>query len=418
MFYEIFRAACRVKRDPVEKYPLTANHSEIVNYTSKAGLAGTAVAVTRSAVSRLNTIIRCKKTVKICLDELHYLSTQMEEHQRLADELPFNHPDQQRLYEEHHALACQHDIVSRQLQTTEDEMAQPQKDLFEDWELVLEEMGMLGPFEDYVVSPAPNSYEEVLQSFKSPSAASSADRAPGLVPGSQVAVVEEPQQLDCSSDEDEDSIRAPSSVARSHVMRVVEETFNVLCETRDRLDNWDSYVQVHQDEFDELIESGQFEASRTVFDVMMHAEARDATGEVIRAEKDHEDALHYARHLGFGKWLEHYQESNFPDHPDDGYAESLYGEVIAGVDRGKIDRWIAKHPSAYSYSSELADTDLCPDELPSYNPNMDWEVGSVGISESGSMVAEGKERKRIDRWRSLCQEMKTLVPEELQTHGA
>lgn len=36
----------------------------------------------------------------------------------------------------------------------------------------------------------------------------------------------------------------------------------------------------------------------------------------------------------------------------------------------------------------------------------EWEAEEVGISDSVSLVAEGRERARIDRWRKACVEEK------------
>ncbi|KAI7184737.1 hypothetical protein KC363_g7552 [Hortaea werneckii] len=83
-------------------------------------------------------------------------------------------------------------------------------------------------------------------------------------------------------------------------------------------------------------------------------------------------------------------ESGFVDDVDDGYRISSEVREAASVDKDSIARWMTEIPE--EDFGGLTDVDLD-----------DWDCRSVAISESGSMVAEGSDRRRIDKWRSMCE---------------
>lgn len=86
-------------------------------------------------------------------------------------------------------------------------------------------------------------------------------------------------------------------------------------------------------------------------------------------------------------------ESGFVDDVDDGYRISSEAREAATVDKGSIAKWMAEIPE--EDFEGMTDVDLD-----------DWDCRSVAISESGSMVAEGSDRRRIDKWRSMCEATK------------
>ncbi|KAI7531113.1 hypothetical protein KC331_g14298 [Hortaea werneckii] len=86
-------------------------------------------------------------------------------------------------------------------------------------------------------------------------------------------------------------------------------------------------------------------------------------------------------------------ESGFVDDVDDGYRISSEAREAAGVDKHSIAKWMNEIPEEDFEGMIEADVD-------------EWDCRSVAISESGSMVAEGSDRRRIDKWRSMCEAIK------------
>jgi hypothetical protein len=78
-----------------------------------------------------------------------------------------------------------------------------------------------------------------------------------------------------------------------------------------------------------------------------------------------------------------------------GYTISKEQELVASVPSPIVRRWLDKVPEGVEVES------------PSFgdrgrSESDEWEAEEVGISDSVSLVAEGRERARIDRWRKAC----------------
>jgi len=78
-----------------------------------------------------------------------------------------------------------------------------------------------------------------------------------------------------------------------------------------------------------------------------------------------------------------------------GYTTSKEQELVASVPSPTVRRWLDKVPEGVEVGS------------PSFGDGArsdadEWEAEEVGISDSVSLVAEGRERARIDRWRKAC----------------
>ncbi|GAB1741987.1 hypothetical protein NU219Hw_g7384t1 [Hortaea werneckii] len=86
-------------------------------------------------------------------------------------------------------------------------------------------------------------------------------------------------------------------------------------------------------------------------------------------------------------------ESGFVDDVDDGYRISAEEREAASVDKDSIAKWMCEIPEEDFEGITNADVD-------------EWDCQPVAISESGSMVAEGSDRRRIDKWRSMCEATK------------
>lgn len=78
-----------------------------------------------------------------------------------------------------------------------------------------------------------------------------------------------------------------------------------------------------------------------------------------------------------------------------GYDVSEEQETMVPISPPGVRRWLSKLP-------EDAEAEVAGDEA--RGDADEWEAEEVGISDSVSVVAEGKERARIDRWRQACAE--------------
>ncbi|SLM41062.1 hypothetical protein LPUS_11962 [Lasallia pustulata] len=156
--------------------------------------------------------------------------------------------------------------------------------------------------------------------------------------------------------------------------------------------------------------------------------------EILNAEVSLEHAKSQVRALGFigNAWD---QESNFVDHPDDGYPESLEAALCGEVNRGSIEAWMTEVPEFQvevvtdsqdeegTVSQEEEGTvsrdeegTVSRDEKGVEDQNGDgwdaetvedqdgdeWDAKSVKMSDSISVICRGPNRRKIDRWQDIC----------------
>jgi hypothetical protein len=165
-----------------------------------------------------------------------------------------------------------------------------------------------------------------------------------------------------------------------------------LQEAQRNFDNWDAYYDDMHQAWQEMVASRRISSSKSEFDVALLREAQKAAGDLIRAENDLSEAKHHAK--TFGIFLETPdQDSCFADYADDGYAESLEGAWINHVDKGWIQSWMSNNEGESGGSNKCGD----------------WDARTVDVSDSVSVIANGKERSRIDLWRSICQSLQSSL---------
>lgn len=163
-------------------------------------------------------------------------------------------------------------------------------------------------------------------------------------------------------------------------------------EAEDLMDAWSQYYNQELDGYRERVEAGVHPAARTNFDLAMLQKKQQAT----RALIDAEHALDATRQQAFTLGVVRYswdQESGFGTDGDDGYTPSLEEHLAQQVDRARIERWMdgaGTDDRSYFRSGE----------------GDEWECRSVNLDDSISVVASGKERTRIDRWRAMCNRVK------------
>lgn len=150
--------------------------------------------------------------------------------------------------------------------------------------------------------------------------------------------------------------------------------------------------QQNLEEYEAAFRQGKTKTSRTVFDVLALETLRYRTTDLIEAEEDLESALARGRALDImANHLD--QESGFVDDVDDGYPASEVAADEAEFDGTFIEFW--NEEVSESGDPENPDPDGEPDE---------WEAESVGMSDSISCVDYTRNRRRIDRWRTMCEE--------------
>jgi len=133
-------------------------------------------------------------------------------------------------------------------------------------------------------------------------------------------------------------------------------------------------------------------APRTEIDLFHVQRNRDLARDLTEAEAVWERARDRAKALGVLS-NNSYQTSNFVDDVDDGYRLSQDPSSKAmKLSRGTIETW------ADGILGEGSGDDDEP--MPEID---DWEAESIGPSDSLSVVASGRQRLHIDRWRSVCE---------------
>ncbi|KXT02351.1 hypothetical protein AC578_255 [Pseudocercospora eumusae] len=87
-------------------------------------------------------------------------------------------------------------------------------------------------------------------------------------------------------------------------------------------------------------------------------------------------------------------DSRFIDDADDGYRMSMEREWVVSADSYHLHRWLDNIPRDVE-SSETA--------VEARERDMDsWNAEEVDVCDNWSMVADGLERRRIDKWRALA----------------
>lgn len=139
------------------------------------------------------------------------------------------------------------------------------------------------------------------------------------------------------------------------------------------------------------LDEGTTSCTQSRFDRMFVERMQDLTRALIDAEAYYEDAVKRAKALGvLMNQLD--QESNFASDISDGYPVSDEASVRAAVDTTFIQSW----------NDNIVDSG--PEELEESREPDDWDARTVGISDSVSVVDHSRNRRRIDRWREICEQ--------------
>lgn len=203
-----------------------------------------------------------------------------------------------------------------------------------------------------------------------------------------------------AADNEEDSLASPNSVesivsgeelfrrkARQDLLFARQYLFERQLAFDNRQDDYERQCE----RFHDALANGTTGCTQSMFDCLAVEATRELTGALIDAEFDEESALERAKALGVLVNVGD-QESNFMSEFSDGYRESQEASMEAAVDRNFITAWTDTVEDAQSEDTkELQE----PDE---------WDAKTVGISDSVSQVDYSRNRRRIDRWREMCEQ--------------
>jgi len=135
--------------------------------------------------------------------------------------------------------------------------------------------------------------------------------------------------------------------------------------------------------------------SPEAFDVRWVIRFRDLTRALIEAEATYADVKRMAFEAGVPLPFTD-NESVFEVMGDGigyGYTISKEQDMMASAPSPTVRKWLSKVPEGGETGSVREETQLEADE---------WDAEEVGISDSVSLVAEGRQRSRIDRWQDAC----------------
>jgi hypothetical protein len=368
--YSLIPASVARDQENLTKPPLTARYPELFCFKGKHGEIESALSLTKVMVWQWNTIIRCKKQIAAREKELDALEKEQlevediiaeigESLQRKSEDPSFDPSKDLQDLENAREIALELQLEREQItgkrRQARDEMELPKFQLFRDLEEVMEENNLLEivPEEDDRSPANPNFAQEALHEISKP-------KTPTASEAAQHAM------LDAQDDAVEHMHQAETRLQRAD--QIVHD--------------WNDYYNSERHEFEARVREGTVKTTRSMFDGIMLQEQREATQALIKAEAGLEEARNEVRRLGVA-WVGSDQESGFPDYDDDGYRESQEAAWATHVDRDRIHRWMDNE------EDKSAQTPECDE----------WDAKTVDLCDSGSVVAQGKERTRILRWR-------------------
>jgi hypothetical protein len=133
--------------------------------------------------------------------------------------------------------------------------------------------------------------------------------------------------------------------------------------------------------------------SPEAFDVRWVVRFRNLTRALIEAEAVYADVKRRAFEAGVPLPFTDNESICEGVGDDTGYTMSKEQELVASAPSPTVRKWLSNMPEGGESGSVGEETQLEADE---------WDAEEVGISDSVSLVAEGRQRSRIDRWQDAC----------------
>jgi hypothetical protein len=166
-----------------------------------------------------------------------------------------------------------------------------------------------------------------------------------------------------------------------------------LQEARSKVDNWHMFYAQEYERYRQMYDAGQTDDTKTEFDIALLAGEREAGQELVQAEEDAKNAHERARELGLCIPTSQYTDQDEYQCEDDTLM-SMDSDWAERVDRVKIQKWLSD-----DHRNLSLDDSTLGSETKEYD---DWgDDRSVGFGESVSVVALGRDRIDIDRWRAM-----------------
>ena len=194
--------------------------------------------------------------------------------------------------------------------------------------------------------------------------------------------------------EPDESIVSAEELLRRNAYDDWEVTRDNLASARFAFDNREARYDEALMDYQDDLEQGMLRCTETDFACEAFERTRGLTRALINAEADYADAVHTAQALGV-LVNEVDQESNFVSDISDGYPLSEEASIRAAVDKTFIEYWNDNIEDSGPEELEELEEPQEPDE---------WDAQTVGISDSVSVVDYSRNRKRIDRWREMCEQ--------------
>lgn len=361
------------QREPTGRAPLTARYPEIFTYMGRNGVPNSALALTNDVVRNLNEIFYLEgqfndhtriisrlddeyECVKMTLKELNQLlsssgTTVQSDQDAKSEELKYLSNISSRIQEKR--LEVQENAEREHVELREQRiiLINMFRDVFRDRNL-LDTKGK---------SVRPNQFYRM--------------------PTTQLVPLHKTPRIPTCSEEARERVEREKREAVDHMkdMGYRLETMH------HRLDNWKHYYEEEYAEYARAVKNGTMEPARSFFDLTLLQEHQGVIEGVIEAENDYEKARRRVRVLDV-VLSDVYQSSGFANCPDDGYRISMEEAMVGDVDREWILDWMERNDDSVEYQVDESK----------------WEAKSIGLGDSVSVVAKGRERKRIDRWEEMC----------------
>ncbi|KAB8289506.1 hypothetical protein EYC80_010666 [Monilinia laxa] len=200
---------------------------------------------------------------------------------------------------------------------------------------------------------------------------------------------------------DSENFREHAEKRQQEAVDRMKETRYRLQEAHQKLDNWKHYYDDEYAGYTLAVKNGTMEPASSFFDLILLQEHQETIEQAIEAENSYEKARGEVRELEV-VLSDIYQSSGFVNYPDDGYRVSMEEAMASDVDREWIENWMNKNDEALEFEGDC-------DE---------WEAKSIGLDDSVSVVAEGRERKRIEMWQERCMMIANNFPESSEMVGS
>ncbi|PSS14995.1 hypothetical protein M430DRAFT_59665 [Amorphotheca resinae ATCC 22711] len=355
----------RIRQDSPPKPPLSS-YPELFIFEKPNEEIGTALALSKLMVWRWNTVLQCEDKVANYSRTIHQLQKEELNAERIIEKIDqrvddagedplFDIDQARREFEDAEEirlrLRAERARIELKLGRKQDEMELAKSKLIREWERLLAENNLL--------EPAPADSDE---------GSHHTDGGRSLERNSQTPTASE-------------AARYAAEDARAAAIKELHLRERHLQGARHKLDHWQEHYEHEYRAHQECIA----ERGRSLFDNMLLRQQQEATAALIAAEEAFEASRKHVRALGV-VLHDTDQESGFASYAEDGYRESMEADMVRLVDRERIERWMNE-----------------PDR-PSHPADCDeWDSEEVGLCDSISVVAQGKGRKRIDRWRSMCE---------------